>query len=381
MSRLSAVLLAALLATGAPSRDAIAADPAHNSRNALDWAGVYEGVTPCADCPGIQTRLTLHADGRFDLRTQYLERQVATQTVHGSFGWDASGSTITLGGEGNGQQFRVGEGRLLQINRDGSVPPWDAPYRVLTRQASLPTAAALPQPPRRHADPVRVRTLQSHHWTLQSATEAGGQTIDGLIVAGHAFVLRFDGARLSIQGGCNAMNGSWRLGPQGQLLIGRLAATMKACEPALMNADAALAALLAQPLDAVLSPGDQPGLRLSSASGQTLAFGGQPTLQSRYGAPTRIFLEVAAQTVECVSGVMPTQCLRVRERRFDANGLRIEPPGAWRNFHGSIEGFTHTPGVRNVLRINRYQRQQTPADASRTIYVLDMVVESETVAK
>ena len=57
------------------------------------------------------------------------------------------------------------------------------------------------------------------------------------------------------------------------------------------------------------------------------------------------------------------------------------PPGAWRNFHGSIEGFSHTPGVRNVLRIDRYQRKQAPADASRYVYVLDLVVESETVAK
>jgi hypothetical protein len=34
-----------------------------------------------------------------------------------------------------------------------------------------------------------------------------------------------------------------------------------------------------------------------------------------------------------------------------------------------------------VLRINRYQRQQVPADASRYVYVLDMVVESESVSK
>ena len=41
----------------------------------------------------------------------------------------------------------------------------------------------------------------------------------------------------------------------------------------------------------------------------------------------------------------------------------------------------HTPGVRNVLRIDRYQRQNVPADASRYLYVLDLVVESETVSK
>jgi uncharacterized lipoprotein NlpE involved in copper resistance len=111
-----------------------APDPAHSSRNALDWAGTYEGVTPCADCPGIRTRLTLRPDGGFDLSTQYLDRQPAPQTVRGHFRWNAAGNTITLDGPGGGQQFRVGEGRLLQLDRDGGVPPWDAPGRVLTRQ-------------------------------------------------------------------------------------------------------------------------------------------------------------------------------------------------------------------------------------------------------
>jgi heat shock protein HslJ len=387
MRRLPAALLAALLTAGLPSLQAMAADPAHNSRNALDWAGVYEGVTPCADCPGIEMRLTLHPDGRFELRTRYLERDVAPRIAQGTFGWDASGGTITLGGQGLGQQFRVGEGRLLQMNHDGSAPPWDAPHRVLLRQAqaATPPTPAAATPPRRNAEAALVRALQANHWTLRSGSEAGGQAIDGLLVPDHAFVMHFDGARVNIRGGCNAMTGGWRLDPNGQLLIGRLASTMKACEAALMKADAALSSVLAHPLQTALQPGPRPeaaaSLRLSSASGQTLSFTGQPTMESRYGAPTRVFLEVAPQTVECVSGVMRTQCLRVRERRFDANGLRIEPPGEWQNFHGSIDGYTHTPGVRNVLRINRYQRKQVPADASRYIYVLDMVVESETVAK
>lgn len=109
-------------------------DPAHSSRNALDWAGTYEGVTPCADCPGIRMRLTLQRDGRFEQSTQHLDRQAAPQTVRGRFSWNAAGNTITLEGAGGGQQFRVGEGRLLQLDRDGGVPRWDAPGRALTRQ-------------------------------------------------------------------------------------------------------------------------------------------------------------------------------------------------------------------------------------------------------
>lgn len=109
-------------------------DPAHSSRNALDWAGTYEGVTPCADCPGIRKRLPLLRDGRFEMSAQPLGRQATAETVRGRFGWNAAGNTITLEGAGGGQQFRVGEGRLLQLDRDGGVPPWDAAGRVLTRQ-------------------------------------------------------------------------------------------------------------------------------------------------------------------------------------------------------------------------------------------------------
>lgn len=131
--------LAAAAALGAcmPRQDAAPAavpDAAHNSRNAVDWPGTYEGITPCADCPGIRMRLTLTLDGRFELSTQYVDRPVAPQTVRGSFRWNDAGSTVTLDGAGQGQQFRVGEGRLLQLNRDGTAPPWDTPNRVLTLQ-------------------------------------------------------------------------------------------------------------------------------------------------------------------------------------------------------------------------------------------------------
>jgi heat shock protein HslJ len=253
---------------------------------------------------------------------------------------------------------------------------------LLLASAVLPLAAQAPAGPnRRGADPAVVRALQAHTWTLQSASEASGQPVAGLIVPGHAFVMRFQDANLSVQGGCNTMNGSWRISPQGRLMIGRLAATMKACDEPLMKADAALAAVLAQHLDLQLQRGDKPLLRLQAPGAQALAFVGQPTYESLYGKPERQFLEVAPQTVECTSGAMRTQCLQVRERRFDAQGLPIEPPGPWRNFHGAIEGFTHQPGVRNVLRIDRYRRPNPPADASAFVYVLDMVVESEQVTR
>ncbi len=135
-SALATFVVLGLAACATPAAPPSASpDPAHSSRNAIDWAGTYEGVTPCADCPGIKLRVTLGQDGRYELSTQYLERQAAPTTVRGSFSWNAAGNSITLDAAGGGQQFRVGEGRLLQMNRDGTAPAWDTPNRVLTRVA------------------------------------------------------------------------------------------------------------------------------------------------------------------------------------------------------------------------------------------------------
>ena len=102
MNRLLPILLlaAALGGCASPPQGATprSPDPAHDSRNALDWAGVYEGVLPCADCPGIETRLTLQRDGRYELSTRYIDRPPAPQTVRGQFQWNAAGNTIHTGG-------------------------------------------------------------------------------------------------------------------------------------------------------------------------------------------------------------------------------------------------------------------------------------------
>jgi heat shock protein HslJ len=342
----------------------------HTSQNSLDWAGAYEGVVPCADCPGIKTRLTLNRDGTYERMTQYLERQGTAETVRGLFTWQANGNAITLDEHGGGQQYSVDEGHLSLLYRDGGRGGSPAPNLVLTLVPQTMVRNDLAQ------------TLERYRWTLESATDGQNRQIDVLSQRkDHPVVLSFSGSRLNIQGPCNRIVGTYQINAARQLRVsGGPASTMMACDPGLMSADAALSDVLAKPLNVEIDDGPSPRLRLLSASNNTLTFIGQATPEALYGAGTRMFLEVSPQEVACEHPpAFNTSCLQVRDRHYDEQGLVVGTPGEWRPLYENIEGFTHKEGMRNVLRVKRFDRGSVPAGTSSTLYVLDLIVESEVV--
>jgi len=101
------------------TEDAIA-DPAHNSRNALDWHGTYEGVLPCEDCEGIQTTITLEENDRFSRKLIYTGKSKTPLLSAGKYDWNEAGSTVTLKSfKGNDQVFKVGENKLIYQAEEG----------------------------------------------------------------------------------------------------------------------------------------------------------------------------------------------------------------------------------------------------------------------
>jgi hypothetical protein len=119
-----------------------------------------------------------------------------------------------------------------------------------------------------------------------------------------------------------------------------------------------------------------------TAAGETLVLIGQATPESLYGPATQIFLEVAAQPVACSNPFTGEKtCLQVRDRAFDSQGLPAGTPSAWRPLYERIDGYTHKPGIRNVLRVKRFQRNAVPAGTPPVLYVLDLTVESEVVSR
>lgn len=248
--------------------------------------------------------------------------------------------------------------------------------------AAATTAQAKPAPATAAVD---TAPLGQYHWQLSEAKGSDGKRIDALFVrADKPLQLDFVRDRLSVSNACNRLGGNYSVDGE-HLKIGPMAQTMMACpDKALADLDGAISQRLQGNPKLNLhteTEGDAPQLRLITDNGDTLAFTGQPTAETRYGGEGEtVFLEVAPQTKPCSHPLIPNmQCLQVRERKYGENGVVVGTPGEWQPLYQSIEGYTHEAGMRNVLRVKRFTVKNPPADAPDTAYVLDMVVESEVV--
>lgn len=262
---------------------------------------------------------------------------------------------------------------------------WLLPLLTLSACMATPDAAtrANAAPVDTSAPTTSPATLARYHWQLHDAVDVNNQRIDGLFgQPDKPLQLDFTDARVSVRNACNSIGGSYHI-IEGHLVVAQLLQTMMACpDPTLMQRESTIKAMLQdKPTLIVSSQGDTPLLALAAASGQTLTFAGQPVAAVRYGGPGEtVFLEVAAQTTPCQHPLIPHKsCLLVRERDYDAHGLKTGQPGPWQPLQQDIEGYVHQPGTRNVLRVKRYTIKNPAADAPSIAYELDMVVESEIV--
>lgn len=180
-------------------------DTAHTSQNALDWAGVYRGVLPCADCSGIEMVIVLRADGSYAAYSKYLgEGDGAINSRDGRFTWSAAGNSITLSDD---TKFLVGEGHLTRLALDGS--------RITGPLAEHYVLAKVP------ADSVTDR-----YWKL---VELNGRPVPKLAREPY-FILRAAEGRVTGFGGCNNFTGAFKLdAAAARISFSQIASTQMAC--------------------------------------------------------------------------------------------------------------------------------------------------------
>ena len=94
-----------------------AAPDMHTAETSLDYFGTYSGTLPGADCPGIETTLTLTSDGKYTLHMKYLERNVEFDEA-GTYAVQGNLLTLTPAGSGQPGYYKVEENRLRHLDAD-----------------------------------------------------------------------------------------------------------------------------------------------------------------------------------------------------------------------------------------------------------------------
>ncbi|MDR0781278.1 MAG: copper resistance protein NlpE N-terminal domain-containing protein [Pseudomonadales bacterium] len=182
------------------------ADAEHSARTALDWAGSYRGVLPCADCEGIEVVVVLRDDGSYDEFSRYLgdENNVVFSEM-GDFTWNEVGDTVIFAGE-EPTRYAVGENQLFRLALDGSRISGDFSQNyVLSKLAT---------------------TVLEQQWRL---IELNGKPVENPSAAPY-FVLRREGNLVAGFGGCNNFSGTFTLDEAVlRLRFNNLISTLRGC--------------------------------------------------------------------------------------------------------------------------------------------------------
>lgn len=192
----------------------------HNSRIALDWAGTYQALMPCADCEAILTTLTLDEGGSYELKRLYVGKDTALFDSQGRYTWNEDGARITLDSGDAPATYVVQENRLLQLDMQGQRITGDLAERYILHKVNDP-------------DPLITPVSFPLYDTRWELTTLRGQDLPRELEEKPWLILKRDGS-VSGFAGCNSFFG--RYTQEGlRLRFEELGSTLRGCLDPMMN--------------------------------------------------------------------------------------------------------------------------------------------------
>ncbi len=187
-----------------------------NHLKPTDWAGTYEGKLPCADCPGIDTRLVFNNDGTYSRSSQKPGSGNQPYKTSGQAAWDQKHGLIILQDSGSAIRvpYRMNKKGLIMMHLGTGARPREerAEYTLFKKDTQDPT---------------------EHYWSL---VELNGKSVSGNLPDGKPHIL-FHGHNGTTDGsgGCNRFSGKFELLSGNQISVSALAATRMACAGGVEN--------------------------------------------------------------------------------------------------------------------------------------------------
>jgi hypothetical protein len=106
-----------------------------------EFHGVFYGYTPCSDCDGIKTTLSLKQNNNYLLVTQPARDSSREFYEKGKYTWNDENHTVVLTPrqESSARQYHIeDEGTLIQLSNDGArITGWSADRYILRRSDTV----------------------------------------------------------------------------------------------------------------------------------------------------------------------------------------------------------------------------------------------------
>ncbi len=216
-----------------------------------------------------------------------------------------------------------------------------------------PTAVPTQPPPSGPQEvPVSAITNITWQWSELVENEPAAQSV---VPNPESYSLAFfDDGTLGVKADCNTGSGSYTVDGS-TIEFGPMALTRALCPPESLSDQ--FVRLLAE----VDTYGMQDGrlvLTLNDGAGE-MRFQNGGMAEVPEAAPEEVRMFIGPEKVPCV-GAAPQECLQVK----------YAPEDDWQLFYDQIEGFVWEPGFIYELRVNVYQVENPPADASSLRYEL-----------
>lgn len=241
-----------------------------------------------------------------------------------------------------------------------------------------------------NAEQKMIDHLSNYRWTLVSAIDNKAQSLSTLMATKDQVRLSFNQYQgqntLSYSVGCNTISSVYQL--QGSVLTVEDSMSTKMSCGDLDIAENNLIELMQGDSQLVLTENDQaqedqPILTQLTSEATTLVWEGNLTAQAKYNSKGEtVFWAVNAKKTLCEDNTSEL-CLQVKPIIYDDQGIKSSE-GEWTPFVGVIDGYQHDGKHDEVLRLQRYQLDnstkadnETLSESSETYaYVLDAVIES-----
>ncbi|MDR0182470.1 copper resistance protein NlpE [Lysobacter arvi] len=98
------------------------------------FAGTFNGTLPCADCPGIDTRVVLAADGTYTITESYRERSAPELTGDGTWTVEDDHQRLRLDPNSKSDDDRLfailSQDEIRQLDREGKPIESALPYNL-----------------------------------------------------------------------------------------------------------------------------------------------------------------------------------------------------------------------------------------------------------